>query len=100
MRQLMRQSMSRASRAATWVERYYVFPAGLEQGQRVRLTPAQRELVVRLYDHPGIEALPVTGFLRRGMPVAPTTELSWKRTRNLSILLPQRRQMSRDRMRP
>jgi hypothetical protein len=58
----------RGARAIHWIEAFCLFPAGPDKGKRVRLSPKQRQTVLRLYDNPaGIEAeavpAPLAGYL-------------------------------------
>jgi hypothetical protein len=43
---------SRGERNIYWVENFCLFPSGPDKGKRVRLSPRQREMVLRLYDGP------------------------------------------------
>ncbi len=43
---------TRGERATRWIERYCVQPHGPERGQHVRLTPAARDIVRKVYDDP------------------------------------------------
>jgi hypothetical protein len=57
----MPRKQTRGERAIRWIQDYCLVPSGLDKGQHVRLTPAQRDIVRQTYD--GIEAVPVTGPL-------------------------------------
>jgi hypothetical protein len=57
----MPRKQTRGERAIRWIEAYCLVPSGLDKGQHVRLTLAQRDIVRQIYD--GIEAVPVTGPL-------------------------------------
>jgi hypothetical protein len=57
----MPRKQTRGERAIRWIQDYCIVPSGLDKGQHVRLTPAQRDIVRQIYD--GIEAVPVTGPL-------------------------------------
>jgi hypothetical protein len=57
----MPRKQTRGERAIRWIEAYCLVPSGLDKGQHVRLTLAQRDIVRHIYD--GIEAVPVTGPL-------------------------------------
>ena len=60
----MPRKQTRGERAIRWIEVYYLVPSGLDKGQHVRLTPAQRDIVRQIYDgSDGIEAAPITGPL-------------------------------------
>jgi hypothetical protein len=50
----------RGRQNAEWIEAYCLIPAGPEKGQRVRLTPAQREVIFLIYDYDGGQDIPVT----------------------------------------
>jgi hypothetical protein len=54
---------TRGERNANWIERYCLYPSGRDKRQRVRLTPAQREIVHLIYDHPDDPQPDVTGAL-------------------------------------
>ena len=57
----MPRKRTRGERAIRWIQEYCLVPSGLDKGQHVRLTPAQRDIVRQIYDR--IEAVPVTGTL-------------------------------------
>jgi hypothetical protein len=60
----MPRKQTRGERAIRWIQDYCLVPSGLDKGQHVRLTPAQRDIVRQIYDSSdGIEAAPVTGLL-------------------------------------
>ena len=55
---------SSGAAAVHWIDQYCVVPTGPEKGQHVRLTQAERETVLRTYDHPdGPQHEPLTGRL-------------------------------------
>ena len=60
-------SKTRGERAITWVQEYCVHPAGPHKGEHVRLSPVQREAVLRLYDAPeqpqDVLTGPLAGFI-------------------------------------
>jgi hypothetical protein len=59
-----RRDETRGERNARWIEKYCLYPNGPDKGTRVILTPAQRDVVHAIYDHPnGPQQLPVTGPL-------------------------------------
>jgi hypothetical protein len=45
----MPHTQSRAARAIHWVETYCLYPNGPEKGRRVRLSPAQKDAVRKIY---------------------------------------------------
>jgi len=49
---------NRAAKNCAWIDKYCTVPAGLDRGRRVRLTPAQRDVMRRIYD--GNEIVEVT----------------------------------------
>src|SRR5262245_32070333 len=55
--------MSRGRKAVSWIESFCRFPSGPHMGDPVRVTPEQRETVVRLYDDPDLERPLLTGYL-------------------------------------
>jgi hypothetical protein len=57
----MAHKRTRGERAIRWIEAYCLVPIGPDKGQRVRLTPAQQDIVRQIYD--GIEAVAATGTL-------------------------------------
>src|SRR5215510_4057668 len=61
----MPRKQTRGERAIRWIEVYCLVPSGLDRGQHVRLTLAQRDIVREMYDNPNGPhgALPVTGTL-------------------------------------
>jgi hypothetical protein len=61
----MPRKQTRGERAIRWIEAYCLVPSGLDKGQHVRLTPAQRDIVREIYDNPNGPhgAPPVTGTL-------------------------------------
>jgi hypothetical protein len=60
----MSRKWTRGERAIRWIQDYCLVPSGLDKGQHVRLTPAQRDIVRQIYDSSdGIETAPVTGPL-------------------------------------
>ena len=61
----MPRKQTRGERAIRWIEVYCLVPSGLDRGQHVRLTPAQRAIVREIYDKPNGPhgARPVTGAL-------------------------------------
>jgi hypothetical protein len=61
----MPRKQTRGERAIRWIEVYCLVPSGLDRGQHVRLTPAQRDIVREIYDKPNGShgAAPVTGPL-------------------------------------
>ena len=44
------RTLSRGERNAHWIENFCVLPNGPNKGQRVVLTPAQRDIVRQVYD--------------------------------------------------
>jgi hypothetical protein len=44
------RNLTRSERAVRWIEKYCVVPSGVERGQHVRLTPAQRDAIRAIYD--------------------------------------------------
>src|SRR4029453_6016375 len=60
----MPRKWTRGERAIRWIQDYCLVPSGLDKGQHVRLTAAQRDMLRQIYDSSdGIEAAPVTGPL-------------------------------------
>ena len=61
----MPRKQTRGERAIRWIQDYCLLPSGLDKGQHVRLTPAQRDIVREIYDNPNGPngAPPVTGAL-------------------------------------
>jgi hypothetical protein len=61
----MPRKQTRGGRAIRWIEAYCLVPSGLDRGQHVRLTPAQRDIVREIYDNRNGShgAPPVTGTL-------------------------------------
>jgi hypothetical protein len=49
---LTMRSSSRGYRAIDWIEKYCLYPAGPQRGQRVRLSPEQCATIRAIYDHP------------------------------------------------
>jgi hypothetical protein len=43
-------AFSQSQKAGHWIEHFCLFPNGLERGQCVRLTEAQREILHRVFD--------------------------------------------------
>ena len=59
---------SRGQRNAHWIEKFCVLPNGPNKGQRVVLTPAQRDIVRQVYnigENRPMTALAVSGIGRR-----------------------------------
>jgi hypothetical protein len=54
---------ARGGRAIRWIEAYCLVPGGLDRGQHVRLTLAQRAIVREIYDNGPNGAPPVIGTL-------------------------------------
>jgi len=48
---------TRGERIIRWIEEFCLYPTGPEKGQRVVLTPMQKEDLRRIYDHPDGEKL-------------------------------------------
>jgi hypothetical protein len=60
----MTKHESRGDHAVYWIERFCIYPSGLDKGQYVHLTKLQRETVHRIYDHAdGPQDIPVDGPL-------------------------------------
>jgi hypothetical protein len=61
----MPRNQTRGGRAIRWIEAYCLVPSGLDRGQHVRLTLAQRDIVREIYDNPNgpYGAPPVIGTL-------------------------------------
>jgi hypothetical protein len=63
------RSPTRGDRAIDWIEKYCLYPAGPERGQRVRLSQHQREIIRTIYDHPAgrqprpISSQPLAAYL-------------------------------------
>ena len=55
------RTLSRGERNARWIEKFCLLPNGPNKGQRVVLTPAQRDIVRQVYDT--ARPPPVTGDL-------------------------------------
>jgi hypothetical protein len=50
---------TRGERIIHWIEEFCLYPTSPEKGQRVRLTPMQKETLRRVYDSPpGLQADP------------------------------------------
>src|SRR5262245_44778969 len=60
----MPRKQTRGERAIRWIDAYCLVPSGLDRGQHVRLTPAQQDIVRKIYDDPNDpNGAPVTGTL-------------------------------------
>ena|SRR5262245_35931778 len=46
------RTRTRGDRAVLWIEHFCVYPNGADRGQRVRLTPAARDVVRQIFDYP------------------------------------------------
>ena len=80
---MSRKVKTRADEIINWIERYCVYPNGVERGRPVHLTQAQREQLRRVYNNPnGLQtAAAITGPLAAYValfhvcgPVAPEHE--------------------------
>jgi hypothetical protein len=49
---MTRQQNTSGTLAIRWIEDYCLVPHGLDKGQRVRLTPLQRDIIRKVYDDP------------------------------------------------
>lgn len=55
------EGQTRGQRNVAWIETFCRIPAGPQRGEHVMLSPTQREIVRKLYDHGEVE--PITGHL-------------------------------------
>jgi len=59
----MPDDLSCGERNIKWIENYCLVPHGPDKGRHVVLTPAQRDVVRRIYDAPGLPQPDINGPL-------------------------------------